>query len=39
MRLTARGGLAETAMIDLAMQHASGPVTLAEISEGQKISL
>ncbi len=39
MRLTTKGRFAVTAMIDLAMQHGSGPVTLAEISERQKISL
>ncbi len=39
MRLTTKGRFAVTAMVDLAMQHGSGPVTLAEISERQKISL
>jgi Rrf2 family iron-sulfur cluster assembly transcriptional regulator len=39
MRLTTKGRFAVTAMIDLAMQHGSGPVTLAEISGRQKISL
>ena len=39
MRLTTKGRFAVTAMIDLAMQHGSGPVTLSEISERQKISL
>jgi Rrf2 family iron-sulfur cluster assembly transcriptional regulator len=39
MRLTTKGRFAVTAMIDLAMQHGSGPVTLAEISHRQKISL
>ena len=39
MRLTTKGRFAVTAMIDLAMQHGSGPVTLAKISERQKISL
>ncbi len=39
MRLTTKGRFAVTAMIDLAMQHRSGPVTLAEISQRQKISL
>jgi len=39
MRLTTKGRFAVTAMIDLAMQHGSGPVTLAEISQRQKISL
>jgi Rrf2 family iron-sulfur cluster assembly transcriptional regulator len=39
MRLTTKGRFAVTAMIDLGMQHRSGPVTLAEISERQRISL
>ena len=39
MRLTTKGRFAVTAMIDLAMQHGGGPVTLAEISGRQKISL
>ena len=39
MRLTTKGRFAVTAMIDLAMQPGSGPVTLAEISQRQKISL
>ncbi len=39
MRLTTKGRFAVTAMVDLAMQHGSGPVTLAEISARQKISL
>lgn len=39
MRLTTKGRFAVTAMIDLAMQHGAGPVTLAEISQRQKISL
>ena len=39
MRLTTKGRFAVTAMIDLALQHGSGPVTLAEISSRQKISL
>ena len=39
MRLTTKGRFAVTAMIDLAMQRNSGPVTLAEISQRQKISL
>ncbi len=39
MRLTTKGRFAVTAMIDLSMQHGSGPVTLAEISGRQKISL
>ena len=39
MRLTTKGRFAVTAMLDLAMQHSSHPVTLAEISQRQKISL
>ena len=39
MRLTTKGRFAVTAMIDLAMRDGSGPVTLAEISQRQKISL
>jgi Rrf2 family iron-sulfur cluster assembly transcriptional regulator len=39
MRLTTKGRFAVTAMIDLAMRHGGGPVTLAGISERQKISL
>ena len=39
MRLTTKGRFAVTAMIDLAMRNGDGPVTLAEISERQKISL
>ena len=39
MRLTTKGRFAVTAMIDVAMHGASGPVTLAAISERQKISL
>ncbi len=39
MRLTTKGRFAVTAMIDLALQHGNGPVTLATISERQKISL
>src|SRR5689334_11555477 len=39
MRLTTKGRFAVTAMIDLAMQRRTGPVTLSEISERQKISL
>ncbi|MCI3951803.1 MAG: iscR, partial [Burkholderiales bacterium] len=38
-RLTTKGRFAVTAMIDLAMHHGGGPVTLAEISGRQKISL
>ena len=39
MRLTTKGRFAVTAMIDLAMRERSGPVTLAGISQRQKISL
>ena len=39
MRLTTKGRFAVTAMIDLAMRPGSGPVTLAEIRQRQKISL
>ena len=39
MRLTTKGRFAVTAMVDLGMRHGSGPVTLAEISQRQKISL
>ena len=39
MRLTTKGRFAVTAMIDLAMRNGEGPVTLADISERQKISL
>lgn len=39
MKLTTKGRFAVTAMLDLAMQHSSDPVTLAEISERQNISL
>jgi Rrf2 family transcriptional regulator, iron-sulfur cluster assembly transcription factor len=39
MRLTTKGRFAVTAMIDLAMRDGTKPVTLADISERQKISL
>jgi Rrf2 family iron-sulfur cluster assembly transcriptional regulator len=39
MRLTTKGRFAVTAMIDLALRQHEGPVTLAGISERQKISL
>ena len=39
MRLTTKGRFAVTAMLDLAMRGQGGPVTLAGISERQKISL
>jgi Rrf2 family transcriptional regulator, iron-sulfur cluster assembly transcription factor len=39
MRLTTKGRFAVTAMIDLALRSTDGPVTLAGISDRQKISL
>ena len=39
MRLTTKGRFAVTALLDLAMQHGTGPVTLAGISQRQQISL
>ena len=39
MNLTTKGRFAVTAMLDLAMQRSSDPVTLAEISQRQNISL
>jgi Rrf2 family iron-sulfur cluster assembly transcriptional regulator len=39
MRLTTKGRFAVTAMIDLALRCSDGPVSLAGISERQKISL
>jgi len=39
MRLTTKGRFAVTAMIDLGLRQASGPVTLAAISQRQHISL
>ena len=39
MRLTTKGRFAVTAMVDLAMRGGKTPVTLAAISERQKISL
>jgi Rrf2 family transcriptional regulator, iron-sulfur cluster assembly transcription factor len=39
MRLTTKGRFAVTAMIDVAMHGANGPVTLAAVSERQRISL
>jgi len=39
MRLTTKGRFAVTAMIDVAMHGGQGPVTLAGVSERQKISL
>src|SRR5512139_4212676 len=39
MRLTTKGRFAVTAMIDVALYGTRGPVTLAAVSERQKISL
>jgi len=39
MRLTTKGRFAVTALLDLAMQQSTRPVTLAEISQRQQISL
>src|SRR5579885_2239374 len=39
MRLTTKGRFAVTAMVDVALNQGPGPVTLAEISSRQKISL
>jgi Rrf2 family iron-sulfur cluster assembly transcriptional regulator len=39
MRLSTKGRYAVTAMLDLAIHHEQGPVTLADISEYQGISL
>ncbi|HVL58909.1 MAG TPA: Fe-S cluster assembly transcription factor, partial [Burkholderiaceae bacterium] len=39
MRLTTKGRFAVTAMIDLGLRQHNGPVTLAGISQRQKISL
>lgn len=39
MRLTTKGRFAVTAMVDLTMRTGHGPVTLATISDRQKISL
>jgi Rrf2 family transcriptional regulator, iron-sulfur cluster assembly transcription factor len=39
MKLTTKGRFAVTAMIDVALNNHEGPVTLAEVSERQKISL
>lgn len=39
MRLTTKGRFAVTAMVDVALRHASGPVALAGVSERQQISL
>lgn len=39
MKLTTKGRYAVTAMLDLALHNATGPVTLADVSERQGISL
>ncbi|CAJ0945297.1 unnamed protein product [Ranitomeya imitator] len=39
MRLTSKGRYAVTAMLDVALNSESGPVSLADISERQEISL
>jgi Rrf2 family iron-sulfur cluster assembly transcriptional regulator len=39
IRLTTKGRFAVTAMIDLALRQGNGPVTLAAISQRQRISL
>jgi Rrf2 family iron-sulfur cluster assembly transcriptional regulator len=39
MRLTTKGRFAVTAMLDLALRHQQGPVTLAGIGQRQSISL
>jgi Rrf2 family iron-sulfur cluster assembly transcriptional regulator len=39
MRLTTKGRFAVTAMLDLALRHEKGPVTLAGIGQRQGISL
>ena len=39
MRLSTKGRYAVTAMLDLAIHHSEGPITLAGISEAQGISL
>ena len=39
MKLTTRGRYAVTAMLDLALHHENGPVTLADIARRQGISL
>ena len=39
MRLSTKGRYAVTAMLDLAIHHGEGSVTLADISEAQGISL
>ncbi len=39
MRLTTKGRYAVTAMLDLALHYKNGPITLADISQRQGISL
>ena len=39
MRLTTKGRFAVTAMIDVALNNGKGPVTLAGVSDRQKLSL
>lgn len=39
MRLTTKGRYAVTAMLDLALHEGKGPISLADISERQGISL
>tara|TARA_R110002073_G_scaffold114962_3_gene252414 strand:+ start:1439 stop:1900 length:462 start_codon:yes stop_codon:yes gene_type:complete len=39
MKLTTKGRFAVTALLDLAIQNSNNPVTLADISQRQKISL
>lgn len=39
MKLTSKGRYAVTAILDIALHASQGPVTLADISERQKISL
>ena len=39
MRLTAKGRYAVSAMLDLALHDGEGPISLADISERQDISL
>jgi len=39
MRLTTKGRYAVTAMLDLAIHYKDGPITLADISKRQEISL
>lgn len=39
MRLTTKGRYAVTAMLDLALHHGEGPITLADIAARQGISL